>query len=372
MSSVNTHLENICLFPVFDDNNENVMKKLLVIRNDKIGDFMLAWPAFACLKAALPDVEITALVPNYTQALATLCPSIDKVIVDTGKNATKADKKALIQKIKLEGFDASICFFSDSYNAYLVWRAGIKTRFAPATKWSQIFYNHRITQRRSRSEKPEFEYNIELANAFLQHLNLTPPPPQLSPPYLLFDNEQITAQKEKLSQTLGVAPGRPWIFVHSGSGGSANNLSLAQYCDLIEEITDEFNVEWVLTAGPGEEEKTRELHQLLAAKNIAALVYDKNEGLVDFTCSIACASAFIAGSTGPLHVAASLDVPTIGFFPAKRSATPLRWRPINSEDRHLAFSPEKDEDKGVASDMSRIEIASIAPRVNAFLKNFSR
>ncbi len=343
------------------------MKKLLVIRNDKIGDFMLAWPAFACLKAALPEVEITALVPSYTQALALLCPSIDKVIVDTGKNATKADKKALIQKLKQERFDASICFFSDSYNAYLVWRAGIKTRFAPATKWSQIFYNHRITQRRSRSEKPEFEYNVDLARAFLQHLNLTSPP--LSPPYLSFDNEQITAQKEKLSQTLSLAPDRPWIFVHSGSGGSANNLSLAQYADLIEKITENFNVEWVLTAGPGEAEKTRELHQLLAAKNIAALVYDKNEGLVDFTCSIACASAFIAGSTGPLHIAATLDVPTIGFFPAKRSATPLRWRPINSEGRHLAFAPEKDENKKVASDMSRIDIASIAPPVNAFLKN---
>lgn len=58
------------------------MKKLLVIRNDKIGDFMLAWPSFAMLKASLPDCHITALVPKYTVALAELCPWIDAVIID--------------------------------------------------------------------------------------------------------------------------------------------------------------------------------------------------------------------------------------------------------------------------------------------------
>ena len=28
------------------------MKNVLVIRNDKLGDFMLAWPSFAMLKAS--------------------------------------------------------------------------------------------------------------------------------------------------------------------------------------------------------------------------------------------------------------------------------------------------------------------------------
>ena len=58
------------------------MKKILVVRNDKIGDFMLAWPSFAMLKASLPDCQVTALVPKYTVALAsyarglTMCSSM--------------------------------------------------------------------------------------------------------------------------------------------------------------------------------------------------------------------------------------------------------------------------------------------------------
>ena len=47
----------------------NNMKKILVVRNDKIGDFMVCFPAFAMLKQSLPDVEITALVPSYRSRL---------------------------------------------------------------------------------------------------------------------------------------------------------------------------------------------------------------------------------------------------------------------------------------------------------------
>ena len=70
------------------------MKRLLVVRNDKIGDFMLAWPAFAMLKASLPQARICALVPAYTAPLAGICPWIDEVIVDPGVTAGKSAWRA--------------------------------------------------------------------------------------------------------------------------------------------------------------------------------------------------------------------------------------------------------------------------------------
>lgn len=342
------------------------MKKILVIRNDKIGDFMLAWPAFAMLKQSQPDAEITALVPSYTKALAELCPSIDKVLVDCGKNADKLSKKALIAEIKAQQFDASICLFSDSYNAGLVWKAGIPFRLAPATKISQLLYNHRIKQRRSQSAKPEYEYNLDLVRAFLKKQGTKVVEP--TAPYLVFDTDRLQHQRQKLTTSLSLDSEKPWLFVHAGSGGSANNLSLEQYTGLVSGIVKQVAMDVVLTAGPGEEEKAAELKALLAKNGVPSVIYDKNDGLQDFTRSIACANAFIAGSTGPLHIAATVDVPTIGFFPAKRSATPLRWQPINSEGRHLAFAPQTDKDKDVAADMSRIDVDTILPDALAFLQ----
>ncbi|WP_418641868.1 glycosyltransferase family 9 protein [Vibrio chaetopteri] len=342
------------------------MKNILVVRNDKIGDFMLAWPSFAMLKASMPDCRVTALVPSYTVALAKACPWIDEVIVDCGKNADKHTQKYLVQTLKGAKFDASINLFSTTYNALLVWKAKIPYRLAPATKFAQFFYNRRIKQKRSQSAKPEYEYNLDLVRAFLTDQSIDIVEPRA--PYFSFSLDALAKQKEKLAVELGLNKALPWIFVHAGSGGSANNLTLEQYSDLVAGIDGNFNV--VLTAGPGEEEKARELQVLLAEKQINSVVYDKNDGLVDFSCSLACASLFIAGSTGPLHIAAALDVPTVGFFPAKRSATPLRWKPLNSDGRHLAFSPPQAEDKASQENMTRIDIAKVTQELNLWAAQY--
>ncbi|MCG9723756.1 glycosyltransferase family 9 protein [Vibrio brasiliensis] len=340
------------------------MKKILVVRNDKIGDFMLAWPSFAMLKASLPDCHITALVPNYTVALANLCPWIDSVLVDPTEKSDKAKQSELVKQIRAEQFDASINLFSTTYNAKLVWKGKIPYRLAPATKLAQIFYNKRIKQKRSQSAKPEFEYNLDLIRAFLTDNNVKVVEP--SAPYLSFSDQHLVEQKAKLAQQLSLNSDKPWVYVHAGSGGSANNLSLHQYTQLVCGLEGDFEV--VLTAGPGEEQKAAELQKLMAESGRIAVLYDKNDGLVDFSCSIACADMFIAGSTGPLHIAAAIDVPTVGFFPSKRSATPLRWKPINSEDNHIAFCPPKADDKASQEDMTRIEIEQVLAKLQPWVQ----
>ncbi len=342
------------------------MKKILVVRNDKIGDFMLAWPSFAMLKQSMPDCEVIALVPNYTVALAKLCPWIDDAIVDCTEKSDKSQQKSLVEEIKSHRFDASINLFSTSYNAKLVWKAKIPYRLAPATKLAQIFYNKRIKQKRSQSAKSEFEYNLDLIRAFLNENNQ--PVVEPTAPYLTFDSTTLTEQKEKLSHQLNISTEKPWVYVHAGSGGSANNLSLTQYTDLVAGLGGNFEV--VLTAGPGEEQKAAELQKMMQNRGLTPALYDKNDGLVDFSCSIACADLFIAGSTGPLHIAAAIDVPTVGFFPSKRSATPLRWRPINSKGNHIAFCPPQADDKASQEDMARVDVAKVLAELQPWAEAF--
>lgn len=342
------------------------MKKILVIRNDKIGDFMLAWPSFAMLKQSMPDCHVTALVPGYTQDLARLCPWIDEILLDPTEKAGKKATKQLVEEIRACQFDASINLFSTMYNAMLVWKAGIKYRLAPATKVAQIFYNHRLKQKRSQSAQPEYQYNLDLVRAFLKEQNVTVVEPQA--PFLSFSDEQRNIQKKQLSQQLSIDASQPWVMVHAGTGGSSNNLSACQYATLLKGIEHEFQL--IVTAGPGEADQAYSLLNEYARLGGQGVVYDKNEGLVDFTRSIACSDLFIAGSTGPLHIAATLNVPTVGFFPSKRSSTPLRWRPLNSEGRHLAFCPPKGGGKAMEADMNRIDIDAALAQLNPWVAQY--
>ena len=47
---------------------------ILIVRNDKLGDFVLTLPCYVALKHALPGATITVLVPGYTAAIARCCP----------------------------------------------------------------------------------------------------------------------------------------------------------------------------------------------------------------------------------------------------------------------------------------------------------
>lgn len=330
------------------------MEKILVIRNDKLGDFMQAWPAFAMLKASNPSLKLTALVPSYTAPLAEICPYLDDVIVDSKKD-DKEDFKRLLQDIRIRNFDAMISFFSNTHNAKLAWKSGIKYRLAPATKLVQFLYNHRLTQRRSRSEKSEAEYNQDLVRAFLKKYNM--PIVEPKPPYLVLEKSAVENQRVFLQENLGLSAEKKWIFVHSGSGGSATNLSLAQYAELIQGLLAVFDCQIVLTAGPGESEKAHELAQLVGDSRL--VIYDKNNGLVDFAHSLACADLFIAGSTGPLHLSSAFNLPTVGFYPNSRSSQPRRWRPINDPDKHLAFCPPTGKETQMNLGLISIEHALV-------------
>jgi ADP-heptose:LPS heptosyltransferase len=163
------------------------------------------------------------------------------------------------------------------------------------------------------------------------------------PPYLSLPESAVKNQCVFLQEQLGLSADKKWVFVHSGTGGSATSLSLTQYAQLIQGLLSKFDCQIILTAGPGESEKAHELAAKIDSPNV--VVYDKNKGLVDFSHSLACADLFIAGSTGPLHLSSAFNVPTIGFYPNSRSSQPRRWKPINDADKHLAFCPPKGKDE---------------------------
>lgn len=337
------------------------MKKILIIRNDKLGDFVQALPAIALIKKAAPDWRISVLVPSYTEPLANICPYIDHIIVDAGKHANKSEQKHTQTEIQREQYHAVISLFSNTYNGLLVFKSRIPYRLAPATKLAQVFYNHRLTQRRSRSEKPEFEYNLDLAKQFLRDHGITIP--EIRPPYVSISAETAQQRKQELQQLFRLPENTQLIFVHAGSGGSANNLSLAQYAQFIDLILQQFQAAHViLSAGPGETEQAQVLQQLCQTQ-ARTHIYASENGLIHYTETLTAAALFIAGSTGTLHLAAALNRPTIGFFPAARTASSLRWQPINEPQRHLSFSAPAHAEH----DLNQINIADIWKTAQPFI-----
>ena len=336
---------------------KNSKQKILVIRNDKLGDFMLAWPALAILRANLPMAHLAVLVPEYTAPLAKACTYIDEVIVDPRLKGEWRNGRALSGLLKPKKFDAVITLFSRFDTGLAVWSAGIPLRYAPATKLAQVFYNHRVVQRRSHSEKPEYEYNLDLVRAFLEGRGVKKTAP-VEAPYLTFKPAETRKLKQKFLKQHKISAAKKLVFVHAGHGGSANNLALLQYAELVRKLAVSKQRHFVLTAGPGEEGQAQRLAGVL--DKIPHSVYLSKDGLVPFARHLQFADLFISGSTGPLHLAAALGIPTAAFYPRRRSSTALRWQTVNPPNLRLAFMPPEGAAEG---DMTSIDIKAAAAEI---------
>ena len=337
-------------------------KNILVIRNDKLGDFMLAWPALSLIKKQYPESKITVLIPSYTKPMAEICPWIDDCITDNQHKSVFSDAIFLKNKIKNKNFDASISLFTESRTALATFLSRIPLRLAPATKIAQIFSNRRLPQRRSRSSRPEHEYNTDLVRFFIT-LQGDRPVPLQQPPYLQFDATITQNLRTQYITEHNISAESMLIIVHPGTGGSAINFSVKQYAELIKHIAKQIDAHFIITAGPGEDDTAEALSSLI--QDCAHSVYISSEGIVKFSQFITVCNLFISGSTGTLHIAGALDVPTAAFYPARRSATALRWQTLNQAGRRISFSPETYSG---TNDMAEIDPAICAQKISELLE----
>lgn len=333
-------------------------KKILVVRNDKLGDFMLSYPAFSLLKNALPETEIHALVQPYTQTMAELCEWIDIVQLDQNKQKGFKGVYQLYLLFKEQEYDAVITLYSETHVGLAAYLAQIPYRLAPATKIAQVFYNHRLKQKRSRSEQPEYEYNRDLARQYLLDISL-PVPEYQQAPFLHFSESSLNKIRDNFSSFHKIPKTKQLVFIHPGSGGSANNLNISQFAELAHALPKKPEWQLVICAGPDELQQAN--HLLNLTKSLQPVIYHSTNGLENFAQHIAISNLFISGSTGPLHIAGALNIPTSGFYTRRRSATYLRWQTLNSEHNRLAFSPPDD---ALAEDMLAINIPDCAEKIS--------
>ncbi|MFA5216024.1 glycosyltransferase family 9 protein [Sulfuricurvum sp.] len=295
---------------------------ILVVRNDKLGDFITALPTLYVLKHHNRANRIIALVAPMNRTLAESCDFIDEVIVDSGEDILE-----LAYKIKQANIDASITLFSNTRVALAQWIARIPIRIAPATKIAQLFYNRRITQRRSEVKMGEFEYNLQLAKALFPEISLDFPKPLLA-----FEGAAEVYESFCAAQRIT----KPVVAFHPGFGGSSDaNWTLKEYIELVKIAEVDQTVDVVMTFGPDEEKLYNEAKGYLAESRV--VLYRSAGSVVDFATLLSCFKLFISTSTGTYHLASAVGCETFTFFGDSRFASALRWKSIGEESKQHHF-----------------------------------
>lgn len=299
---------------------------VLISRHDKIGDFIVALPMFQCLKAARPEYRLIALVAKVNVSLARELDYIDAVI-----EYNPDDMAGTLAEIKKYNCQISISAFIDNQIGFLLWRAGIPVRIAPATKIAQIWFNRRIKQRRSRVEKTEYQYNLDLLKALDTSLET-----KLKFPLFNLDKSQCAKAVASFKAEHKLDNEKPIVVFHPGSGGSTDgNLTLPDYIRLAETVLEQGTCEVVFTFGPDDKDLLQKVSGCLQGR---VVIYSSEGSIYDFALLLSGIKLFISTSTGPMHLAAGVNTHTISFFGDVTVASPARWASVNQPDYQHNFT----------------------------------
>jgi ADP-heptose:LPS heptosyltransferase len=306
---------------------------ILVVRTDKLGDFITALPTCKVLKRHAPENRIIVCVAPLNESLAKACDFIDEVLVDDGKSSVFE----LSRKLKAVKADVSVTLFSNTRVAVAQFLAGIKMRIAPATKIAQIFYTHRVKQRRSEVKMAEFEYNLELLKEFCFDIDL-----HFEKPLLRFDDAKKVYEdfcnEYKINKDV--------ITFHPGFGGSSDaNWNVDEYIELVKTalLVNRFQV--MMTFGPDEQKLYDYCQEKLVGEDV--VFYISKDGLVNFAKILSGFKLFISTSTGTYHLAALVGTPTMTFFGNSLFASSKRWKSISDEMMQKHYMIPHDEQKRI-------------------------
>lgn len=329
------------------------MEKILFIRHDKIGDFILTWPAFYILKKALPNTRIEVFVAPVMKSFALTCPYIDDVVVDTGDDAQ------LVEQIKANNYDAVIVSHSDLRIYRLLIKAAIPYKIAPNHGWFQYFYPHRANTQYKKGE-PCWRGSYMLAEQFLNNHQIAIP----ALPAQLWD---VNSERQQWRKYYQQQNDEKLIFIHPGTGGSSGSLPVEHFAQLIKQIDQltKTDCRFVLTYNGDEKALALNIQSMLSKTKIKVELATPLKSLADFARSIVAADMFIAGSTGPLHIAGLHNIPTVGFYAGRRSQPKVKWQTLTEQAKRLAFTPPVGRRTG--RNMALVDVDKAAEDISEFL-----
>ena len=314
-----------------------IIRKILLIRTDRIGDVVLTTPAISILRKQYPQAEIYFLTRAYTAPLLKHYEFLDKIMIydPLEKHRGLAGHIKFARELKTKNIDLAFLFHPQAGLAFALKWAGITHRVGSGYRWYSIFLNHRVFEHRKHGLRHELEYNLSLIKTFV---NVNPKPDEIQ--FSFRYDENLKKLQNNALNALQINSN--YAIVHPGSGGSAPRLSSEMFGRIVKYISENSDLKIILSGSGNEKYLLDEIEQLCG--NIPVIKTAGKWNLETYMAVIAGCRLFISNSTGPLHIARAYNIPLVAFYCPAIPCSPRRWGPYNQLDSVLipSVKPCKD------------------------------
>lgn len=300
----------------------------LVSRTDAIGDVVLTLPVAGWLKQQHPGCRVVLIGRRYTAAVAAACPWVDEFLEYDEKLASPT-----LAELRSYAAAAIIHVFTNKRLARLAKEAKIPVRIGTRNRlFHWLTCNRLVALSRRHSPLHEAQLNLQL----LAPLGYRTPLALPAVAELVRLAPAVPLRPELQALLAARQPGQLNVILHPRSRGSAREWGLAHFGQLARLLHAAGHRVFISgTADEGAELAVanwfREHRPYIAADLTGQL------DLPEFIAFIAAADGLVAGSTGPLHLAAALGRHALGLYPPMRPMHPGRWGPLGPHAGYLVF-----------------------------------
>ena len=287
------------------------VRRVWICRTDGIGDGVVTLPIAGWLRAhAHEELEICWVCRPYAAAVGERCTDVDRVILWQPGEELSAQESVP---------DLAVLAFPDRELLERLRAAGVPVLAGSSRRfhtWRNL--THGVWQSRKRSGRHEGWHGLQLLEPVRLLPGLAKPGKSLPRPD---DDLSKWIRFERPEAPEGWPEG--CAVVHPGSHGSANNISVAKYGEIIHALC---NQGWrVCVTGTAKE---RESLESLPWANEQVEDWTGRLTVDALMGGLAHAGLCVAASTGPLHLASALGTPVVGLFGGEAPVWPERWRPL--------------------------------------------
>lgn len=291
-------------------------KRVLVAKTTHLGDLVISLPMATALKERDPTCTVIFLTSPSNVEVARCCPDIDEVY---GMPATAEALEALLGSLQIDIF---IQVNNCRRTAQAAYRANIPVRIGSMFRLFNLRRcTHLVAQSRSFRGLNKRLLDLELLRPLginIADEQVVSAMYKLRPPQLSREGSAIHPDSFALGR-------RTIILSPSLITAKAHQWPLESYTSLIHSLDpDKFH--WFIC---GISSDRNNLQKLLDQHSLDSNVTDLvgQLSITEFTSFIASCDGLVAGSTGPLHLAAALGIQTLGLFQSGKSDR-RRWRPL--------------------------------------------
>ena len=298
------------------------MTRILIVRLGAMGDVVHALPAVTALRAALPDAHIgwaieerwsallraPAVEPNAgAQGRGAHMPLVDAIHFVNSKAwraAPFADEawreaRTTFAAMRAAKYDAVLDFQGSLKSATVALLSGAARRVGSARPWERVaamLYTHRVEVHAAHVVEQALEMASTVAARHLHYI----------PPALPLD----AAAERWAEQELARRGVRSFALLHPGAGWGAKRWPAARYSEVAHALAGR-GITPLVNHGPDEQGLAQEVTRASGGAAAGNAVQCSVSELIALTRR---SKLVIGGDTGPLHLAAALEIPIVALF----------------------------------------------------------